>query len=261
MPRHAPLVMAMTASIGVFGVLMSATGQAAPAGKHYRPSGPEPVATEDDAMPTEPAPIRPTPPGKAPERPSPARTAVTPTPAPTAHGKPAKRAPKHRAERKPKHRPSKHPKSPLRRGLERVLPDVKHLPDWALPIVADVRKHSVKGTQVQAYMNRTGKLVVWARVTAEPDGMRSMLRVLSVSRDDQAGGTGVDVRLVIEDPTTASIADPSRVTVTATDPETDTSVTRTSEVTAPEDVADVADDTMHNTVDQAADADTASVNG
>lgn len=271
MAKRAPVVLAATATLGVFGVLMCATGQAAPAGGHMS-DAPLPVATEEDTEPTEPEPIRPTPAVKGSDGPSMAPAASTPTPGPTHPGKhakrpptaPAKRAPKSRTREepksKPKSKPSKRPKSLLRKGLERVLPDTKHIPDWALPIVAEVQNDAVPGTQVQAYMNRSGKLVVWARVTAKPGPGQGVLPRVSIRDQDQDQPLTVDVRLVVENPTTASKRAPSTVTVTAIDPQTAEPVTRTAEVTAPDAVADVTDNTMHVTVDKVAEDAPVSVN-
>jgi hypothetical protein len=127
-----------------------------------------------------------------------------------------------------------------------------------LPIVAEVQNDAVPGTQVQAYMNRSGKLVVWARVTAKPGPGQGVLSRVSVRDQDQP--LTVDVRLVVENPTTASKRAPSTVTVTAIDPQTAEPVTRTAEVTAPDAVADVTDNTMHVTVDKVAEDAPVSVN-
>jgi hypothetical protein len=269
MTKRASVVVAATATLGVFGALMCATGQAAPAGRHTS-DAPLPVATEEDTEPTEPEPIRPTPPVKAPDGPSTAPAVSAPTQTPTHPGEAAKQPPTHHADKKPKHgpkhkpkhkpksKPSKRPKSPLRKGLERVLPDTKHIPDWALPIVGEVQNDAVPGTQVQAYMDGSGKLVVRAQVVAKHGYGYGVLP--RVSTNDHAPVSGVDVRLVVENPTTASKGDPSRVTVTATDPQTAETVTRTAKVTAPDAVANVTDSTMHTTVNQAADATPARVN-
>ncbi|MFF2406694.1 hypothetical protein [Streptomyces sp. NPDC058092] len=150
-------------------------------------------------------------------------------------------------------------KDALKEELKHVVPGIEKIPDWARPIVHDAQHHAAKGTTVQAYMNRSGKLVVWVRVdeakTAQPGLLGGMLNASTMSVDTPT----VDVRLVVDDPTKATRSDPTKVTVTVTNPDTAETTTKTAKVTAPAKVTDVATKTVTKAVQESSKAETSSL--
>jgi hypothetical protein len=144
----------------------------------------------------------------------------------------------------------------IRKGIERLVPDAKRLPDWAWPIVHRVEERKADGTTVQAYMNDAGKLVVRARVKADDDKPRGLFGLFTAyvpdAKRDQ-GADVVDVRLEVEDPTTATPQKPAEVEVTATNPKTDETVTTSAKVKRPEEADEVARDAVKDAVDEATD--------
>jgi hypothetical protein len=138
----------------------------------------------------------------------------------------------------------------LRKGLEELVPGLDKIPDWALPIVADADKHKAPGTTINVHMDTHGNLIITAKLEGPGPGIFSIGFRAEPDIDDT-----VWVRIVVQDPTEATEATPTTITVTATDPVTDETNTATAEVTAPEDAAD----TVTETIEDATAADPASI--
>jgi hypothetical protein len=140
---------------------------------------------------------------------------------------------------KPSPTPTGDGKDALRRGLDDVLPEVKNLPSWALPIVHKVQKHAVKGSTIQARVDDAGTLYVWGTVTApKPGGSILGARftkpgTAKAKPGKHAARVGVEILLTVEDPTKATPADPATVTVTALAPTADVPVVTTAQITDP----------------------------
>ncbi|MGK5729809.1 hypothetical protein [Streptomyces sp. URMC 124] len=191
-----------------------ATGQG---DQSARPSGP---ATEKGGL-------------AATERPDVSPTPATPSPTATATEKAKSKK-----------------KRPLHDLVEKVPGVDRVLPDWAIPIVADVEKRTAPGTTAEAVM-AGDTLVVSATVKLPP----GLVRAASlVATPDKAATRTVDMVMTVEDPATATPEDPATVTVTAVDTEEPTAepVTVTAEVTAPATVDTVAADTVATAVEDAA---------
>jgi hypothetical protein len=134
----------------------------------------------------------------------------------------------------------------LRKGLEKVVPGLDKIPDWALPIVSDADKHKAPGTTIDVHIDKHGNLVIKAKLQNEPHGFLSIGFRTAPAIDDT-----VWVRIVVQDPTEATEETPTTITVTATDPVTDEVSTATAEVTAPEDVADTVTETIDDATAEA----------
>jgi len=135
----------------------------------------------------------------------------------------------------------------LRRGLEQVVPGLDQLPDWSLPIVYKANKDKAPNTTVRVRIDERGNLIIRAKLLK---GKKRPAGFSAVSL--RTGPASVDVRIVVQDPTKATADAPTSITVTATDPVTESTVTTTAEVTAPAEVATVADTTVTETVQEAA---------
>lgn len=152
--------------------------------------------------------------------PTPRRTAPTATPSPT-----------------PK--PTGDGKDAIRKGLDDMLPELKNLPSWALPIVHKVQKHAVKGSTIQARVDARGTLYVWGTVKAPKPGASILDAVFEkpgkkkAKPGRHAARVGVEILLTVEDPTKATPADPATVTVTALAPTADVPVVATAQITDP----------------------------
>jgi hypothetical protein len=129
----------------------------------------------------------------------------------------------------------------LRKGLEQIVPGLDKIPDWALPIVFDADKHKAPGTAIAVRMDNHGNLVINAKIENAGIGLLSIGFHSEPVIDDT-----VWVRIVVENPTTATEATPTTITVTATDPVTDETNTATAEVTAPEDAAETVTETIED---------------
>jgi hypothetical protein len=90
-------------------------------------------------------------------------------------------------------------------------------------------------------MDKHGNLVIKAKLESAGIGILSIGFRAEPVIDDT-----VWVRIVVEDPTEATEADPTTITVTATDPVTDETNTATAEVTAPEDAAETVTATIED---------------
>jgi hypothetical protein len=129
----------------------------------------------------------------------------------------------------------------LRRGLDDMLPEVKNLPAWALPIVHKVQKHAVKGSTIQARVDEHGTLYVWGTIRAPKPGGSILDAVFEKPgkpkpkkhKHKHAARVGVEILLTVEDPTKATPADPATVTVTALAPTADVPVVTTAQITDP----------------------------
>jgi hypothetical protein len=168
-----------------------------------------------------------------------AKPSPTPTPTPTGDGKDA-----------------------IRKGLDDMLPEVKNLPRWALPIVAKVQKHAVKGTVVQARVDGRGTLYVWGTIKAPKPGGSILDAVFEKpgkpkpkpKKHKHAARVGVEILLTVEDPTKATPADPATVTVTALAPTADMPVVATAQITSPSTTTADAIQTVRQAVADAVDS-------
>jgi hypothetical protein len=153
----------------------------------------------------------------------------------------------HKGKHKGRHRKTaKHAKSMLRKGLEKVVPGLDKIPDWALPIVFDADKHKAPDTTIAVRMDNHGNLVINAKIEHTGIGLLSIGYHSEPVIDDT-----VWVRIVVQDPTEATEETPTTITVTAIDPVTDEVSTATAEVTAPEDVADTVTETIDDATAEA----------
>jgi hypothetical protein len=124
-------------------------------------------------------------------------------------------------------------RSKIRQGLDEVVPGLKKLPDWALPIVARAQEKAAPGTVIHAKLDSKGRLVLNGKVKVQKkNGKHGGLMLMVSYRKPQT--SIMDVQVVIEDPTTATRKAPAKVTVTVTDPKTSESETKTAKITNPD---------------------------
>jgi hypothetical protein len=133
----------------------------------------------------------------------------------------------------------------LRKGLDKLIPGLDKIPDWALPIVSDAEKSKAPGTTIDVHIDKHGDLVIKAKLQNTPHGLFS-IAFRTAPADDT-----VWVRIVVQDPTEATEETPTTITVTATDPVTDETNTATAEVTAPEDAANTVTETIEDATAEA----------
>jgi hypothetical protein len=166
----------------------------------------------------------------------------TPTPTPT------------RPTAKPSHASTGDDKDPLRKGLDEVFPPLRDLPSWSLPIVDNVQQHAVKGTVVQARVDEHGTLYVCGTVKADDALLHHQGHGRHRPKPGKhaAASTGVEVMLRVEDPTTATPANPATVTVTALARHASTPVVTTTQITDPTTATDDAVRAVDDAVTDAA---------
>ncbi|MFF4430473.1 hypothetical protein ACFYZ4_15030 [Streptomyces sp. NPDC001513] len=142
-------------------------------------------------------------------------------------------------------------KDKLRDKLEEAVPGIEKIPGWALPIVADMQERSMPGTVLDASVMPDGTLVIRGRLRADHNHALN-LSGLAVAWSATPAPEGLDVVLVVTDPTTATPETPAEVTVTATDLATSETVTESAEITDPNTVAGTSCGTLSAAVKEAA---------
>lgn len=142
--------------------------------------------------------------------------------------------------------------------VDKLLPgSSKYIPDWAKPIVVDVKGKSVDPDRVEAFVAQDGTLVVHAVMDPAKSGHAhgGILSGLAASFEENEHDEepdGIEMLLTVEDPSQATKKDPAQVEVTAVDPETDEAVTKTAEVTKPKKADDVAEKAIKETLAEVA---------
>ncbi|UFQ16460.1 MULTISPECIES: hypothetical protein [Streptomyces] len=144
-------------------------------------------------------------------------------------------------------------KSLIGDSVDKLIPgSSKYLPDWAKPIVFDVKKKSVDPDAVDAFLAQDGTLVVHAILDpAKQKDSGGLLGVFAAFTDEPAAQDGIEVLLTVEDPSTASASNPTTVQTIVVAPDAPEPVTKTAEVYSAEQVDKVAETTVDQTVKEA----------
>ncbi|MFM9367632.1 hypothetical protein [Streptomyces sp. Da 82-17] len=136
--------------------------------------------------------------------------------------------------------------------VDKYLPGAsKYMPDWAKPIVYDVKKRAVDPDAVEAFLADDGTLVVHAVLDPSKKGGHKHYGIFAAFQDEPAEKDGIELVLTVEDPSHASLFNPTTVTTVAVTPDSPEPVTNTAEVYSPKRVDKVAERTVNETVKDA----------
>ncbi|MER5439698.1 hypothetical protein [Streptomyces sp. NPDC002790] len=134
--------------------------------------------------------------------------------------------------------------------VDKYLPGAsKYLPYWAKPIVHDVKKRSVDPDAVEAFLAQDGTLVVHA--VLDPKKKGHGFGAFAAYTEGAGADDSIEMVLTVEDPSYASVFNPTTVTTIAVSSDSSEPVTNTAEVYSPLRADNVAKKTVSETVKEA----------